>query len=59
MKTFVVLFIRGDAGQDIIEYAFLGMFISIIAILAMTTIGLDVDTLYTVISGPTGDAAAP
>ena len=58
MNTFVARFIREEAGQDIIEYAFLGMFISIIAVLAITSIGVDVNTLYERIQGPTGDAAA-
>jgi Flp pilus assembly pilin Flp len=58
MKKVIVRFIREEAGQDIIEYAFLGMFISIVAVIAITNIGLDVDIFYTAIQGGTADAAA-
>lgn len=46
MKT-LVHFIREDQGQDIIEYALLAAFISVIAILAVSAIGLDVNRLFT------------
>ena len=32
MKKFIVRFIREEEGQDVIEYALLGAFISIVAI---------------------------
>jgi len=35
-----------DEGQDIIEYALLAVFISIIAVTTIQTIGSNVNTLY-------------
>jgi Flp pilus assembly pilin Flp len=37
---------RDDQGQDMIEYALLAAFISIVAIVAIQQIGTDVNTLY-------------
>jgi Flp pilus assembly pilin Flp len=38
--------LRGESGQDLIEYAMLAGFISLIAILAITSIGTTVDSWY-------------
>lgn len=38
--------LHDEAGQDLIEYALLAVFISIIAITAITSIGQSVNTLY-------------
>jgi Flp pilus assembly pilin Flp len=38
--------IRGECGQDLIEYAMLAGFISLIAIAAITSIGTVVDSWY-------------
>jgi len=46
MKTFIARFIREEEGQDIIEYALLGAFISIIAITAITAVGADVNRIF-------------
>ena len=46
MKNLIQRFIREEEGQDIIEYALLAAFISVIAILAVTTIGTKVNTIY-------------
>ncbi|NIP42272.1 MAG: Flp family type IVb pilin [candidate division Zixibacteria bacterium] len=43
--------IRDEKGQDMIEYALLGSFISIVAILAIRAIGPLVNTIYTNIQG--------
>jgi len=40
-------FIREDDGQDMIEYALLASFISIVAIVALRAIGPLVNTIYT------------
>jgi pilus assembly protein Flp/PilA len=40
-------FIREDNGQDMIEYALLASFISIVAIVAIRAIGPLVNTIYT------------
>jgi len=46
MKNLLVRFIREEEGQDIIEYALLGAFISIIAIIAVKAVGQDVNTIF-------------
>jgi pilus assembly protein Flp/PilA len=51
MNKMIQRFIRDEAGQDIIEYALLAAFISVIAILAVTTIGTKVNTIYEGVSG--------
>jgi len=38
--------LRGECGQDLIEYAMLAGFISLIAIAAITSIGTVVDSWY-------------
>ena len=40
-------FIREDEGQDMIEYALLGAFISIVAIVTIKAIGPLISTIYT------------
>jgi len=39
--------VRDDRGQDLIEYALLAAFISIIAVSAITSIGAQVNMWYT------------
>lgn len=46
MTRLVSCFMREDDGQDIIEYAFLAAFISIVAYAIVVTIGQDVVTIY-------------
>jgi Flp pilus assembly pilin Flp len=45
-KLHSMLFLRRDKGQDMIEYAILGAFISIVAIAAIKLIGPLVDGIY-------------
>jgi pilus assembly protein Flp/PilA len=47
MKNLVTRFVREDAGQDLIEYALLAGFISLVAIVAITNVGTGVNTVYT------------
>ena len=58
MTTLVRRFIRDDAGQDMIEYAVLTAFISIIAWAIIQTIGNDLSTLFTNIQSASGAAGA-
>ena len=51
-------FVREDEGQDIIEYALLAAFISIVAWLILVQIGTDVSDIYTDVQTTTSDAAA-
>ena len=46
MRRLVSRFIREEGGQDIIEYAFLAAFISIVAYAIVVTIGQDVVAIY-------------
>jgi len=43
-------FLRDEEGQDIIEYALLAFFISIVAIIAIKAIGPLVNTIYQSVS---------
>ena len=44
-------FICDDEGQDLIEYALLAAFISLVAVVAITNIGTGVNDIYTIIDG--------
>ena len=57
MTTLIRRFIRDDAGQDMIEYALLAAFISIVAWVVIQTIGQDVSTMYQNIRTVTSKAA--
>jgi pilus assembly protein Flp/PilA len=58
MKNLFNRFVREEAGQDIIEYALLAAFISIVAWGILVTIGQDVTEIYTGVNAATTDAAA-
>lgn len=44
---YIARFIREDEGQDMVEYALLAAFISIVAIVVIRAIGPLVNTIYT------------
>ena len=46
MKNLIVRFVREEEGQDIIEYALLAAFISVLAWVTLGNIGQDVSTMY-------------
>lgn len=50
-------FVGDTEGQDIIEYALLAAFISVVAYTVLVTIGGDVTTIYTDVVGATTTAA--
>ena len=58
MKNLFNRFVREEAGQDIIEYALLAAFISIVAWGILVTIGQDVTEIYTGVNAATTEAAA-
>ena len=58
MRNLLVRFVREEEGQDIIEYALLAAFISIVAWLLMQTIGQNVNTMYSNVQSATGAAAS-
>jgi Flp pilus assembly pilin Flp len=57
MKNLFASFIRDEEGQDIIEYALLAAFISIVAWLILRDIGQDVQTMYSNVQNATTGAA--
>ena len=58
MKNLMLRFVREEEGQDIIEYALLAAFISIVAATVINTIGTDVITIYSSVKSQTGSAAS-
>ena len=58
MKNLFVRFVREDEGQDIIEYALLAAFISVVAWLTLQNIGQDVQTMYSNVQSATNDATS-
>lgn len=56
MKNLFNRFVREEEGQDIIEYALLAAFISIVAWGILVTIGTDVKDVYTNVNDATTDA---
>jgi Flp pilus assembly pilin Flp len=58
MKNLFARFVREEEGQDIIEYALLAAFISIVAWLILQSIGQDVKTMYSNVQQATNDASS-
>ncbi len=58
MKNLFARFVREDEGQDIIEYALLAAFISIVAWLILQNIGQDVQQMYSNVQTATGGASS-
>ena len=54
MKSLLVRFTREDQGQDLIEYALLAGFISLVAVVAITNVGTGVNAVYTNIDKQVG-----
>jgi len=46
MKNIFKRFVREEAGQDLIEYALLAGFISLVAVVAITNVGTGVNKVY-------------
>lgn len=46
MRRLMTLALRGESGQDLIEYALLAGFISLVAVAAITSIGGQVNAWY-------------
>jgi pilus assembly protein Flp/PilA len=58
MKQLITRFVREEDGQDVIEYALLAAFISIVAATIIQTIGTDVKTIYSNVKTQTSAAAS-
>jgi len=46
MKAMLKRFVREDNGQDLIEYALLAGFISLVAVAAITQVGAGINGVY-------------
>jgi pilus assembly protein Flp/PilA len=46
MKNLMKRFVREEEGQDLIEYALLAGFISLVAVVAITNVGTGVNGVY-------------
>ena len=51
MKNLFSKFVREENGQDLIEYALLAGFISLVAVVAITNVGAGVNAVYNNIDG--------
>jgi pilus assembly protein Flp/PilA len=51
MKNLFSKFVREENGQDLIEYALLAGFISLVAVVAITNVGTGVKNVYNNIDG--------
>jgi pilus assembly protein Flp/PilA len=52
MKNLFSKFVREENGQDLIEYALLAGFISLVAVVAITNVGTGVNAVYNNIDTP-------
>ena len=46
MKNFIAGFVREEEGQDLIEYAFLAVFIALVVTVALGTLGTNLNTKF-------------
>lgn len=57
MKQMIRRFLKDESGASLIEYVLIGGIISIVGIVAMTTIGTDLNTIWKAIAAATTGAA--
>ena len=58
MKNLITRFVREDAGQDVVEYALLAAFISIVAATIFSQIGGDLKTIFGAVKTQADTAAS-
>ena len=58
MKNLIAQFVRDDEGQDVIEYALLAAFLVVVVATIISTIGVDLKTIYTNVKAQTAAAAS-
>jgi Flp pilus assembly pilin Flp len=51
MKNLFLRFVREEDGQDLVEYAFLIVFIALVAVVGLNTLGGGLSTFFTDIEG--------
>ena len=58
MKNLFNRFVREEAGQDLIEYALLGSFVSLAAYVGANALGTALDGWYSSVGGEVGEASS-
>jgi Flp pilus assembly pilin Flp len=58
MKNLIARFVREEAGQDLIEYALLGSFVSLAAYAGANLLGTNLNSWYSSVADATSAAAA-
>jgi pilus assembly protein Flp/PilA len=58
LKNLVARFVKDDQGQDLIEYALLATFVSLVAIAGATLLGSALNNWYDVVADNVDTAAA-
>jgi Flp pilus assembly pilin Flp len=58
VKNLITRFVREDAGQDVVEYALLAAFISIVAATIFSQIGGDLKTIFGAVKTQADTAAS-
>jgi Flp pilus assembly pilin Flp len=56
VKNLIAQFVRDDEGQDVIEYALLAAFLVVVVATIISTIGLDLKTIYAAVKTQTAAA---
>jgi Flp pilus assembly pilin Flp len=51
MKTLMIRFVREEHGQDLIEYALIATFVSLVAAAGATALGTSLNGWYNAVSG--------
>jgi pilus assembly protein Flp/PilA len=51
MQKLIVRFVREEAGQDLIEYALIATFVSLVAAAGATLLGTSLNNWYSAVSG--------
>lgn len=59
MKNFIVRFIRDEEGQDLVEYAFLIVFIALVAVVGANQLGIDLRQFYNDIGDAVSGVSTP
>jgi Flp pilus assembly pilin Flp len=57
MKGLVARFVREEEGQDVIEYALLAAFLVVVVATIISTVGLDLVTIYNNVKTQTAAAS--
>ena len=57
LQLFAARLVRDEQGQDLIEYALLATFVSLVAILGATALGTALNNWYDTVSGNVNGAA--